>query len=230
MARKTSKKVNHRPSRALTKRIEGISPSLLVDIRQLIEASRTRVASVVNRELSLLYWKIGTRIREDVLNAERAEYGEKIVHELSAQLTSEYGAGFTRTNLFNMLRFAATFPDETIVHTVCGQLSWSHLRLIIYVEEPLAREFYLEMARLERWSVRALQSRMRTMLFERTAVSKKPEEVIRRELASLKLEDHLTPDIVFRDPYVLDFLGLHGEYAEKDIEAAIIRELERFIL
>ena len=129
-----------------------------------------------------------------------------------------------------MVRFTESFPKEKIVHSLSGQLSWTHIRHLIYVEDPLARAFYAEMARLERWSVRTLTERIGSMLFERTAVSKKPEQVILREIKALREGDKLTPDLVFRDPYFLDFLGLHGEYAEKDVEGAILRELERFIL
>lgn len=129
-----------------------------------------------------------------------------------------------------MVRFAEVFPDLKIVHTLCAQLSWSHFRLIIYLEDELQRDFYAEMARIEGWSVRTLQKKIAGMLFERTALSKKPAKLAKQELAALREEDKLTPDLVFRDPYFLDFLGLKDTYSEKDLEAAILRELENFIL
>ncbi len=215
---------------ALARRAPEVSPTLLADVRQLIESARQRLASMVNGELVRVYWQVGRRIQEDILRGDRAEYGRQIVETLSVHLTGEYGSGFSRTNLFNMVRFAESFPDEKIVHALRAQLSWTHIRLLIYVEDPLARQFYAEMARLERWSYRTLEERISSMLFERTAISKKPEKLIMRELQALQQGDKLTPDLVFRDPYFLDFLGLHGEYAEKDVEAAILRELERFIL
>ena len=204
--------------------------NLLGDIRALIESARGRVARTVNAGLVLLYWSIGRRIQRDILRNRRAEYARQIVHSLSGQLARQYGEGFGRTNLFNMVRFAEVFPDQKIVHTLCGLLSWSHFRLIIYLKDGIQRDFYAELCRLERWSVRTLQQKIAGMLFERTALSKKPEELARRELAALREQDRLTPDLVFRDPYFLDFLGLKDAYSEKDVESAILRELERFLI
>ena len=122
------------------------------------------------------------------------------------------------------------FPNEQIVHALRGQLSWTHFRELIAIDDPLKREFYAEMCRAERWSTRTLQDQIKRMVYERTAVSKKPEEVVRVELAALRDEDRLTPDLVFRDPYFLDFLGLPQRYQERDLEQAILRELEAFLL
>ena len=178
----------------------------------------------------LLYWDIGERVRKEILNDSRAAYGKQVVSILSDQLVMQYGTGFTRTNIFNMIRFAEVFPDRSIVHSLSGQLSWTHFRNLIYIEDPLAREFYREMCRLERWSVRTLQAKMQGMLFERTALSKKPEELARKELAALRDRSRMTPDLVFKSPYFLDFLGLSDTFSEKDLENSILRELERFIL
>ena len=109
-------------------------------------------------------------------------------------------------------------------------MGWTHFRQIIYLDDPLKRDFYAEMCRIERWSTRTLEKKIGGMLFERTALSKKPKELIRHELDALRAEDKLTPDLVFRDPYVLGFLGLKDRYIEKDIEDAIMREIENFIL
>ena len=207
-----------------------VPPALLGDIQTLIESARVRVAVGVNSEMVLLYWDIGERIRTDILGDERAAYGKQIINTVSDQLTLQYGTGFSRTNLFNMIRFAEIFPERSIIHTMCGQLSWSHFRNIIYVEDSLAREFYTDLCRLERWSVRTLQEKIQGMLFERTALSKKPEELARKELAALRDEDKMTPDLVFKSPYFLDFLGLADSFSEKDLENSILRELERFIL
>lgn len=203
---------------------------LLRDLRALIEQTRERVAQQVNSELVLLYWNIGQRIRQDVLRDERAEYGKQVVETLARQLTSEYGKGFSRSNLADMVRFAETFPDIKIVQTLSGKLGWSHLRLVIYLDDALKRDFYAEMCRLERWSVRTLQKKIGSMLFERTALSKKPQVLVEQEIAALRESDQLTPDLVFRDPYLLDFLGLHDSFSEKDLEAAILREMEQFLL
>ncbi len=203
---------------------------LAADIRALIEAARHRVAQTVNAELVLLNWQIGNRIRRDILQEIRAEYGDQIVSTLSRQLTTEYGAGFSRQNLFHMMRFVEAWSDLTQVTTLAQHLGWSHFKEILYLEDALARQFYTEMCRLERWSVRTLRDRVRSMMFERTAISRLPEAAIRQDLEQLREADRLTPDLVFRDPYLLDFLGLKDTYSERDLEAAILRELERFLL
>jgi len=203
---------------------------LLADVRDLIRQARESVARAVNSGLVLLYWQIGTRIRQDVLQEKRAEYGEKIVHALSAQLTAEFGRGFTARNLFYMVRFAETFPDLQIVNALRAQLGWTHFRQILSLNDPLKRDFYAEMCRLEGWSTRTLSKKIDGMLFERTALSRKPADLAALELKQLREEDKLTPDLVFRDPYFLDFLGLQDTFGEKDIEAAILREIEAFIL
>jgi predicted nuclease of restriction endonuclease-like (RecB) superfamily len=231
-----AKKRSHAPSsRSLTRGPAPRAPvpsadRLLGDIRGLIEASRQQVARTVNSGMVALYWSIGKRIREEVLGGRRAEYGEQIVQTLSAQLAAEYGRGFSRSNLFYMVQFAEAFPDSEIVQTLSGKLSWSHFLAIMPLENPLKRDFYAEMCRLERWSVRTLRHKIDHLLFERTAVAKKPEKLIEQDLAALRDEDRLTPDMVFRDPYFLDFLKLTGSYGEKDVEQAILRELEAFIL
>lgn len=203
---------------------------LLGDIRSLIESARGRVAQAVNAGLVMLYWSIGNRIFKDVLKDKRASYGEEILPTLSARLTRDYGEGFGKRNLFNMLRFAEVFPDPKIVQTLSAQLGWSHFIEIIYFSDNLKRDFYAEMCRLERWSVRALRAKVGGMLYERTALSKKPAKLAALELKKLREEDKLSPDLVFRDPYFLDFLGLKDAYSEKDLESAILRELERFLI
>ena len=206
------------------------SKALLTDLRQLIAEARQDVARQVNSALGLLYWRVGKRIRQDILKEKRAEYGEQIVATLSQRLTEEYGRGWSRYNLARMIRFAEHFPDQNIVATLSQQLGWSHFKEIIPLDDDLKRDFYSEMCRIERWSVRTLRQKIGGMLFERTALSKKPHELIRHELNALRAEDKLTPDLVFRDPYFLDFLGLRDRYIEKDIEDAIMREIENFIL
>jgi predicted nuclease of restriction endonuclease-like (RecB) superfamily len=207
-----------------------VTGQLLSDIRLMIEQSRHRVSQAINSEMVLLYWNIGKRIREDILKKNRAAYGEEIVQTLSAQLSADYGKGFTLRNLFNMIRFAEVFPDRQIVHALSAQLSWTHLRDIIYLEDQIKRDFYAEMCRIERWSTRTLKEKIDSMLYERTAISKKPEKLIKHELAVLREENRLTPDLMFRDPYLLDFLGLSDAYSERDLESAILRELEKFLL
>lgn len=202
---------------------------LLSELRTLIEASRQHVARIVNSAMVLTYWGVGDRIRREVLCETRADYGKQLIERLAERLTSEYGAGFSRTNLFNMLRFAETYPDLEIVQPLAGQLGWTHLTQLIYVADPLAREFYTRMCVMERWSRRTLRQKIQGMLFERTAISRKPHALAVQELDELRREDRVSADLVFRDSYVLDFLGLKDVYDERDLEAAILREMEGFM-
>jgi predicted nuclease of restriction endonuclease-like (RecB) superfamily len=203
---------------------------LATDIKELIAQSRQQVAVAVNSAISMLYWQIGKRINEEVLQNQRAEYGKEIVATLSQQLSEEYGKGWSKRQLHHCLRFAETFPDIEIVHTLCTQLSWSHIRLIIPIETDLKRQFYIEMCKFEKWSVRTLQERINSMLYERTAISKKPDLTIKNDLELLKNSQQVSPDLVFRDPYFLDFLGLKDTYSEKDLEESILVELQKFII
>ena len=203
---------------------------LLAQVRGLILATRQTVAQGVNSALTTLYWEIGRRIHSDILQQKRAGYGERIVSALGTQLTREFGRGFTARNLFRMVRFAETFPDIETVTALRTQLGWTHFRQIIALDDPLKRDFYAQMCRVERWSTRLLEQKIASMLFERTALSKKPQALAAMELKQLREGDVLTPDLVFRDPYLLDFLGLKDTYSEKDLEAAILREIEAFIL
>ncbi|MBW8050735.1 MAG: DUF1016 domain-containing protein [Cytophagales bacterium] len=203
---------------------------LLNDIMQIIEQAKARIAVTVNAELTLLYWNVGKRIKEEVLNNERAGYGEEIVKNLAIQLTGQYGKGWSEKQLRHCLHSVETFPDFQIISTLSRQFSWSHIQSFLYIADPLKREFYIEICKLERWPVRLLRERINSMLYERTAISKKPEETIKNELQQLKNEQKVTPDLVFRDPYFLDFLGLKDTYSEKDMETAIIAELQRFII
>jgi len=161
-------------------------PKLLRDIRLLIESARGRTAAAVNSEMVTLYWSIGERVRKDILSADRATYGEQVVDALSRKLSQEYGRGFSRANLFHTIRFAETFPDQKIVYALSGQLSWTHLRQIIYLADPLKREFYTQMCRVERWNTRMLQDEIQGMLYERTAISRKPSHLARKELTALR--------------------------------------------
>src|ERR1035437_6654415 len=198
---------------------------LLEDVRRLIVEARRQTAVAVNLGLTALYWQIGQRIRHEVLGMERAAYGEQIVATLSHQLAAEFGRGFERTNLTRMIKFAEAFPDEAIVATLWRQLSWSHFRELLPLTRPYQREFYAEMARIEGWSVRTLHQRIDSMLYERTALSKQPDALIREELALLRSRGDVTPALVLKDPYILDFLGLVDRFHERDLEDAILREL-----
>jgi predicted nuclease of restriction endonuclease-like (RecB) superfamily len=203
---------------------------LLGDIRSLIEQGRQQLATTVNSALTALYWHIGQRIHNEVLKGERATYGEQIVSAVARQLEADYGRGFSAKNLRHMLRFSEVFPEPEIVSTLSRQLAWSHFLELIYLKDPLQRDFYSQMCSQERWSVRTLRERKDSMLFERSALSRQPEALIASELATLRQTGTITPALVLKDPYVLDFLGLQDRYLEKDLEDAILRELENFLL
>ena len=203
---------------------------LFSDIKSLIDSAKQKVATEVNSTMSALYWEIGNRINQDLLKKERAEYGKQTVSSLAKQLQFEYGSNsFSEKNLRRMMQFATVFPDRNIVVSLIRQFSWTHIVAFIPIQDELKREFYMQMCRLENWSVRTLRQKIDSMLYERTAISKKSNETIKNELATLKEDDKLTPDLVFKDPYFLDFLGLHDTYSEKDLENAILSEMEKFI-
>ncbi len=226
-----SQRANSAPSGGVRLTKAVVSKSLVADVRSLILAARHGVARTLNVGLVMLYWEIGRRIGKDILKERRAEYGEQVVCKLSAQLEGEFGRGFSRRNLFNMIQFSEVFPDRGIVQSLTAQLGWTHFSLLLRLgKDPLKRDFYAEMCRIERWSTRALRNKIDSMLFERTALSRKPAKLAAMELKKLREEDHLSPDLVFRDPYVLDFLKLKDTYSEGDLEAAILREIEAFIL
>lgn len=204
---------------------------LLIDnIRQLIENSRQRVAVTVNSEITLLYWNIGKRINEHVLQNKRAQYGKQILQTLSVHLTEAYGKGWNEKTLRHCLRSAESFSETQIVSAVQKQLSWTHIKTIMYLKDEIQREFYIQICAMENWSSRQSQERIHSMLFERTAISKKPEKLIQQELQQLREQNKLSPELVIRDTYILDFLGLKNVYSEKNLEDAIVRELETFIL
>ncbi|MEW6440659.1 MAG: PDDEXK nuclease domain-containing protein [bacterium] len=221
----------------MVKRGRGTPPSsaaligeLLADVLRLIEEARRQTAVAVNAGLTFLYWRIGDRIHREVLKGRRADYGERILATLSQELASEYGQGFSYAALTRMVKFSECFGDAEIVATLSRQLSWSHFRELLPLDQPLQRDFYAEMCRVQRWSVRQLRQQIDSMLYERTALSRKPEAVVEAQIQELRRQDAVSPDLVLKDPYVLDFLGLRDRYLEKDLEDAILRELEAFIL
>jgi predicted nuclease of restriction endonuclease-like (RecB) superfamily len=210
--------------------IQTTGSELLQSIVSLIDSARRKVAVAVNSELTVLYWHIGKQINDRVLKHEKADYGKTVIHELSMELTRRYSQGFSKRNLHNFIRFNELVQEEQIVHSLSAQLTWTHIRNLIYIEDSLKRDFYTQMCIHEHWSVRTLQERVDSMLYERTAISKKPALTITNDLAALKNEKKLTPDLVFHDPYFLDFLGLKDTFSEKDLESSILRNLQNFIV
>jgi predicted nuclease of restriction endonuclease-like (RecB) superfamily len=204
--------------------------ALVTDIKYLIEHSRNTLAVNINSNITLLNWQMGKRIHQEVLNYERAEYGKEIVKHLSTILTAEYGTGYAEKSLRHAVKLFQVFPSEKIVSTLSRQLTWSHLTVLLYIKESLKRDFYIEMCRVERWPVRLLRDKIDGMLYERTALSKKPAALIRKEINALKTEDKMSADLVFHDPVLLNQMGLSDLFSEKDLEGAIIRQLQQFII
>ena len=204
--------------------------TLLRDVTDLIRQAREAAAVAVNSALVQLYWRVGQRIRTQVLGEKRAGYGEQILPTLSAELVPEYGQGYRRAKPGPHDPVRRGLPRPRSRRGLVPKLGWSHFVEIIPLKDDLKRDFYAEMCRVERWSVRTLRQKIDGMLFERTALSRKPEELAKQELAGLRETDQLSPDLVFRDPYFLDFLGLKDTYSEQDLETAILREMEQFLL
>ncbi len=214
----------------MTPNIQETTQILFSEIRQLIDAAKQRAAIAINAEITMLYWQVGDRIQTEILKRQRAEYGKQVITELSQHLTQTYGKGWSERQLRYCILIAEVFPDREILHTLCAKLSWSHLKLIMGIDDQLKRNFYIEITQLENWSVRQLQERINSMLFERTAISRKPEETIRHDLEQLRENKQISPDLLLKDPYILDFLDINDRYLEKDLEDAILRDIEKFLL
>ncbi|MBS3996459.1 MAG: DUF1016 family protein [Hydrogenophaga sp.] len=193
--------------------------SLHAELRALIASSRQRLATAVNAELTRLYWTVGQRLSAEVLGGERASYGAQLLDQLGKQLSSEFGRGFESRNLRRMVKFAEAFPHAEIMSTLSAKLSWSHMVAIVALKTPEARSFYAQHAAQDGWSVRELSHQIERKAFERT-------EIASTQAPALPAMPHQ----VFKDPYFLDFLGLRQGHVEADLEGAILRQLEAFIL
>ena len=205
--------------------------SLITDLRQIIEQARGHVAATANYELTMMYWHIGERINREVLGNQRAEYGKQIVAQVARQLQETYGKkGFEERTIRRMMQFAQMFPDLQIVSPLVSKLSWSHFLIVMPLKDELQREFYLTMAASERWSKRTLQAKIDGMLYERTAIATKPDELVKKELSTLRDDNIMSPDLVFKSPYFLEFTGLKGMYSERNLEDSLVAHLEQFII
>ena len=209
--------------------ILSLSNTLVDDIGNLIEQARNHVANKYNSIQVLLNWTIGKRINDEFLNEERAKYGETIIEKISENLTLKYGRGHGRMNLFRMIKFAKIFPDQIIVSTLSRQLSWSHLVMVCAIEDDIKREFYSEMCRVQHWSVREFKKQIDSMLYERTAISKESEEVIRKNIELLKNTDEISASLTFKDPYFINFTGNGNYKSEADLEKLILDNITDFL-
>ncbi len=200
------------------------------EITDIIETRKTNAKIAVNNEQLSMCWEIGRCLTHDVMGSEKAEYGKQVVAEISRRLTIQYGTGYNKTAVFRMIQFYKEFEDVEKLAILAQQLTWSHFIELLPIEDEQKRNFYAVMCRNENWSVRTLRERKKSMLFERTAISKRPEQTIANDIAMLRDSKKMSLDMFYRDPYMLDFLGLKDTYSEKDLENAILAELEKFIL
>lgn len=197
--------------------------NLHAELRTLIASSRQRLAGAVNAELTRLYWAVGQRLSNEVLGGERAQYGSQLLEQLGQQLSQEFGRGFEARNLRRMVKFAQAFPSAEIVSTLSTKLSWSHLVAIVALKAPDAQQFYARQAAQDGWSVRELAKQIDRKAFERSVIA-------HANAGFPATDERQMVGTVFKDPYFLDFLGLRQGHDEADLEAAILRQLEAFIL
>lgn len=196
----------------------------------MVSGARERVTRTVNQELTMLHWQVGARIRSEILNYERAEYGERVIANLAERLTNEYGRGWSRESLLRMVRFASIYPNREIVSSLMTQLTWTHFLQLISIESDDERRFYTKFCTRNRWSVRQLREQMRTSLYLRMHSGDPTDEEIFARLDELPVGHPITVESTFKDPYILDFLNLPREYTESQLEAAILNEIERFLM
>ena len=208
--------------------INNKSEQLLFGIEQLIEQTGRKIAIYLNSEVSHLYWSIGNHIVSEIQYETYSEYGQQILATLSQRLTEKFGKGYTYSALTRMVKVAEIYNEEMFA-TVSQTLSWSHFIELVSIEDPTKRLFYQQMSIVENWSVRTLRQKQDTMLFERTLIATKPDDIIIDTLQQTS-NTNISPDLVFKSSYILDFFGLSGYYSEKDLEDAIVHNLENFIL
>lgn len=195
---------------AKTKNIKVVlsEKALLQELSQLIEQSQQHLVSQANSILTMLFWHIGNRINENILQNKRADYGKQIVVTLSRELTKKYGRNFEEKNLRRMLQFAEQFTDNSIVVTLSRQLSWSHFLALIPLKTIEAKLFYAQIASTQALGVRDLRKQIETKTFERTVIAN-------LQVPPTNLNTYNT----FKDPYFLDFLGLQNTFLEKDVNS-----------
>ncbi len=202
-----------------------INPAFLQEIREMLSQARQKAYAAVNFLMVETYWRIGRRIvEEEKAGAEKAAYGEQLLKELSKALSAEFGRGFSSPNLRNFRQFYLTYPDEQICYTVCSKLTWSHNRLIMRVDNPKARAYYLQEALEQMWSVRQLERNIHSHYYERLLSTPGSPE--------LGAPEPQTSADFIKDPYVLEFLNLpeNTGHSEKNLEKALIENLQHFLL
>lgn len=213
----------------LDKEIQQSENNLYKDVCGIIDGTRRRVATYLNAETIMMNYGVGKRIKEDVLYNRRAEYGKQVIKNLSKRLTDRYGSGWGLSKLQHCVRVSYTFSDEQIVYACRTQLNWSHIRALMGIQDSIKRDFYIEMSRLNHWTAEELEAKIDRQLYETTALSRKPDDVIKKELETVRETNNIVPDMVFRSDYVLDMMGLPDIYSENDLENAILNQIQEFM-
>ena len=204
--------------------VESVEKELYENVRAYISAARAKVYAVANAEMVKAYWNVGREIVEKQGGNERSAYGDGLVDRLAAKLTAEFGPGYTRVNLFYMRRFYLAFPN---VHTLCKQLSWSHYRTLITVENEKARQYYFEEAIKSKWSVRDLQRQIETQFYQRLIAN----HVDLSSAGKLVKRGKMDARDIVRSPAILEFAGISpAEYKEKDLQEGLVKHLSKFML
>lgn len=204
-----------------------MQPTLYQTIRSVILSAKTRVATVVNTTIVETYWQIGKYIvEEEQQGKERADYGKHLISDLAEKLSVEFGSGYDKTNLWNMKKFYLAFP---ILDAVRQELTWTHYRQLLRVENEKARQFYINETIENGWSTRALNRQINSLYYERLLSSNERKAVVTEMKEKTK---GLRPDEVLKDPYVLEFLQLkdNNRYLESELEEALINKLNAFLL
>ena len=212
-----------------TKAIELVSDHLYQGVVDIINDAKRDVIVYVNKHANMMFWHIGHFINEDMGYQQYSAYGDKILATLSQRLTSLYGKGYTYSAVTRMMKVARIYNEEGMFATLSQTLTWSHFLELITIEDDTKRLFYQQMGIAEHWSVRQLRDKQDEMAYERSLIAAKPEDEIITTLEQVS-PTHMEPDAVLRNSYVLDFLGLSGYYSEGELEAAIAKQLEAFIL
>lgn len=212
-----------------TDEIQQLGCRITEGVSQIIDGSRHSVAVYLNSEVTMTYWHIGKYIVSELDAVGEEKYGAKIVATVSQLLTARFGKGYKRAAIFRMLKVAKEFPVESIVSTLSRQLTWSHFVELSAILDSTKRLFYQQMSIVNHWSVRQLRIQQEAMAYERSLIAAKPEDEQVNVLTKTTQGD-VSPDIILKSSYIVDFLGLQGDFSESTLEEAVIAQLEKFIM
>lgn len=212
-----------------TDAIERVCDGLYNGVADIIDQARREIVVYVNKQANMMFWHIGRFINEDMGYKQYSAYGSKILATLSQRLTARYGKGYTYSAVTRMMKVARYYSDAQMFATLSQTLTWGHFLELVTIEDPTKRLFYQQMGIAEHWSIRQLRDKQDEMAYERSLIAAKPDDEIVKTLEKTT-SDHIAPDVVLKNSYILDFLGLSDYYSEEELEDAIAKQLEGFIL